>query len=157
MIETLFELVKASGVDRMNLSIQSSQGDRAAVCIQCILGEEPKDATDEQRELRQALAKPIVVEGVVGEVDAKLDEMITGYVRTAAPLANELVTNVEQAKGDLAKADKKVAKAKAKAAVKPNVAAGADEDSDADADADAEEEEQQEQEEEFKPESADSL
>jgi len=156
MIETLFELVKASGVDRMNLSIQSSQGERATVCIQCILGEEPKDATEEQRELRQALAKPIVVEGVVGEVDAKLDDILTGYVRTAAPLANELVTNVEQVKGDLAKADKKVAKAKAKAAQKPTAATtGTEDDLDADAEADAEE--QQEQEEEFNPDSAESL
>jgi len=156
MIETLFELVKASGVDRMNLSIQSSQGERATICIQCILGEEPKDATEEQRELRQALAKPIVVEGVVGEVDAKLDDILTGYVRTAAPLANELVTNVEQVKGDLAKADKKVAKAKAKAAQKPTAATtGTEDDLDADAEADAEE--QQEQEEEFNPDSAESL
>jgi PRTRC genetic system protein E len=152
MIETLFELVKASGVDRMNLSIQSSQGERATVCIQCILGEEPKDATDEQRELRQALAKPIVVEGMVGEVDAKLDDILTGYVRAAAPLANELVTNVEQVKGDLAKADKKVSKAKAKAAEKPKTATvSAEEGLEEGA------EEEQEQEEEFDPESADSV
>lgn len=146
MIETLFELVKTSGVDRMNLSIQSSQGERATVCIQCILGDEPKDATDSQRELRQALAKPILVEGVVGEVDAKLDDILTTYVRAAVPLTGDLVTNVEHVKSDLSKAEKKVAKTKAaeKAEAKVNEQTN-------------ESGVQQQDEEEFNPESADSV
>ncbi len=112
MIETLFDLLKVSAVERMNLSIQSAQGNRVGVCIQCILGAEPKDATEEQSELRRALAMPILIEGVVGEVDAKLDELLTGFVRAAAPLAGSLVTNVGEVKDGLDKAGKKAAKEK---------------------------------------------
>lgn len=112
MIETLFDLVKCSGVERMNLSIQAAQGNRVAVCIQCILGAEPKEATEEQSELRRALAMPILIEGLVGEVDAKLDEIVTGFVRAAAPITKTLVTNVGHLKEDLAKAGKKAANAK---------------------------------------------
>lgn len=119
MIETLFQLVRASGIERMNLSIQSSTGDRATVCVQCILGSEPKDATPEQRDLRHALAQPIAIEGLVGEVDAKLDEILTNYVKAATPLANSLITNIADVKSGLEKADKKQSKANQKASEAP--------------------------------------
>lgn len=139
MIETLFQLVKSSGVDRMNLSIQSIQGERASVCIQCILGDEPEKPSEDQRVLREALSRPIVVEGVVGEVDAKLDELLTAFVKQAAPLASALVTNVAQVKDKLSGAAKAVAKAKATdkpkddgGAVAPKEAEHQDEEFDAD-------------------------
>jgi hypothetical protein len=104
MIETLQELVKASGVERMTLSIQNTSEARVAVAIQCVLGQEPKEPSDIQRVLRQALAQPILVEGITGEVDAKLDSLLTEYVRAVRPHADSLITNVKVAKDKVERA-----------------------------------------------------
>ncbi len=108
MIETLQELVKASGVERMTLSIQNTSEARVAVAIQCVLGPEPKEPAENQRELRQALAHPILVEGITGEVDAKLDSLLTEYVRAVRPHADALITNVKAAKDKVEKAGESV-------------------------------------------------
>lgn len=109
MIETLQELVKASGVERMTLSIQNTSEARVAVTIQCVLGQEPKEPSESQRVLRQALAQPILVEGITGEVDAKLDGLLTEYVRAVRPYADALITNAKVAKEKVEKAGESVA------------------------------------------------
>lgn len=109
MIETLQELVKASGVERMTLSIQNTSEARVAVTIQCVLGQEPKEPSESQRVLRQALAQPILVEGITGEVDAKLDGLLTEYVRAVRPYADALITNTKVAKEKVEKAGESVA------------------------------------------------
>lgn len=106
MIENLNELVKNGGVKKMHLTIESTSQTRVAVTIQCILGAEPNDPSEEQRALRQALSQPILVEGITGEVDAKLDELLTDYVRTVTPHVDSLVTNVEIAKKQISAAGK---------------------------------------------------
>ena len=122
MIETLNELVKTAGVERMNLSIQSTSDARVAVEIQSILGPEPKEASDDQKALRKALSTPILVEGITGEVDAKLDSLLTDYVRSVKPHADSLETNVEKAKQDVASASK-TAKTKKAGKSESNVSA----------------------------------
>jgi len=98
MIEIFHELVKTSGVERMTLSIQSISETRVAVVIQNVLGPEPKEPTENQRGLRQALAQAILVEGMAGEVDAKLDSLLFEYVRAVRPYAETLITNAKAAK-----------------------------------------------------------
>ncbi len=112
MIETLHELALASGIERMNLSIQAESESKATVVVQCILGTSPKDATDEQQKLREALSQPIVIRGVVGEVDAKLDSLLTDYVRSVQPFAESIETSTEKAKEKVTKAGKEAAKTK---------------------------------------------
>lgn len=112
MIETLHELALASGIERMNLSIQAESESKATVVVQCILGASPKDATEEQQKLREALSQPIVIRGVVGEVDAKLDSLLTDYVRSVQPFAESIETSTEKAKEKVTKAGKEAAKTK---------------------------------------------
>lgn len=112
MIETLHELALASGIERMNLSIQADSKSKATVVVQCILGASPKDATEEQQNLREAFSQPIVIRGVVGEVDAKLDSLLTDYVRSVQPFAESIETSTDKAKEKIAKAGKEAAKAK---------------------------------------------
>lgn len=112
MIETLHELALASGIERMNLSIQAESESKATVVVQCIFGASPKDATDEQQNLREALSQPIVIRGVVGEVDAKLDSLLTDYVRSVQPFAESIETSTEKAKEKVTKAGKEAAKTK---------------------------------------------
>lgn len=112
MIETLHELTLASGIERMNLSIQADSKSKATVVVQCILGAAPKDATDEQQKLREALSQPIVIRGVVGEVDAKLDSLLTDYVRSVQPFAESIETSTEKAKEKVTKAGKEATKTK---------------------------------------------
>jgi PRTRC genetic system protein E len=110
MIEQLSELVSASGVSRMNLSIQNEGGsDQVAVVIQCVLGQAPENASDQQKALRAALAMPITVSGYVGEVDVKLEEMLYQYVHKVKPVLNSLTTNIEKVieKTDAAGVEKK--------------------------------------------------
>ena len=112
MIETLHELALASGIERMNLSIQADSKSNATVVVQCILGASPKDATEEQQNLREAFSQPIVIRGVVGEVDAKLDSLLTDYVRSVQPFTESIETSTEKAKEKVAKAGKEAAKTK---------------------------------------------
>lgn len=112
MIETLHELALASGIERMNLSIQADSKSKATVVVQCILGASPKDATEEQQNLREAFSQPIVIRGVVGEVDAKLDSLLTDYVRSVHPFTESIETSTEKAKEKVAKAGKEAAKTK---------------------------------------------
>lgn len=112
MIETLHELTLTSGIERMNLSIQADSESRTTVVVQCILGAAPKDATDEQQKLREALSQPIVLRGVVGEVDAKLDSLLTDYVRSVLPFAESIETSTDKAKEKVTKAGKEAARTK---------------------------------------------
>lgn len=112
MIEILHELVQASGIERINLSIQAESKSKVTVVVQSILGASPKDACDEQQQLREALAQPIVIRGVVGEVDAKLDSLLASYVRSVQPYATSIETSTEKAKEKVSKAGKEAAKNK---------------------------------------------
>ena len=102
MIETLNELANASGVQRLMLSIQPMSETRVAVTIQSILGAEPDNPSEDQVKLRQALAAPVVVEGITGEVDAKIEQILADYVQSVRPKADRLVTNIEKVKESVA-------------------------------------------------------
>ncbi|RYY74517.1 MAG: hypothetical protein EOO52_13210 [Gammaproteobacteria bacterium] len=127
MIENLFQLVQSAGVERLHLSIQPSKRERVAVCIQCILGDEPDKATEDQQSLRQALSVPIIIEGIAGEVDAKLDVILNDYVKKAVPLSDRLLTNADQVKRELSKVSAANLKEKAKVPeAKADVTSGLD-------------------------------
>lgn len=97
MIETLHELANSSGVERIAITIQSQGSSRVAVTIQSVLGCAPSDITPEQSSLRAALSQPVSVEGFAGEVEAKIDGLLTAYVRSVRPHADNLATNADKA------------------------------------------------------------
>lgn len=111
MIETLQAIVESANVERLNLSIQTVSESRTAVIVQAILRPEPDKASDDQRRLRKALASPIMVEGLTGEVDAKLDSILTKYVESVRLPMQTLVTNVDKVAEDVAEAQKPTSEA----------------------------------------------
>lgn len=96
MIELFHELAIASGISRMNISIQAISKSNVAVVIQAVLESAPENLSQEQQSLREALASPIIVKGLAGEVEARLDALLSDYVSSIKPLADSLEVQVEK-------------------------------------------------------------
>ncbi len=104
MIECLHELATSAGVQRINISIQAASNQKVGVVIQSILGAAPQNLTEEQNALREALAMPISIEGLAGEVEAKLDSLLSDHVASVKPHADSLEVQLEKSKANVKKA-----------------------------------------------------
>lgn len=120
MIECLHELANSAGVQRINISIQAASNQKVAVVIQSILGAEPNNPSEQQSALREALAMPISIEGLAGEVEAKLDSLLSNHVASIKPHADSLEVQMEKSTAKASKANKKDATEESDAEVKPS-------------------------------------
>lgn len=118
MFEELKELAVAGGIDRFVISLNASSADAISVSVQSILGAAPSAPTPEQAKIREALSQPLMVSGTAGEVDARMDSLLTEYVTSIRPTASLYKTNLPDV-------DKAVAAAEAATAVKPEKKAAA--------------------------------
>lgn len=120
MIETLSQLAASSGISRLTVSIQPQSESRVAVTIQSILGAEPPTPTEAQKKLRMALAQPVLIDGLPGEIDAKIESILDDYLGRVRPHADGLKTNAEEAAKAVEKAGAEAAKEKAEEKGEPS-------------------------------------
>lgn len=107
MIETLHTIATKAGMKSVNVSIQSESETKTCVTIQCIPHPLKEKAGDEVVALRDVLARPLIVKGLPGEIEAKLSEHLSDYLNTVIPHMTSLETQIVDLGKDAKSAGKK--------------------------------------------------
>lgn len=99
------------GADKVQFTISRIAGDQVQLLLQPTLDKEPEGLTDELRQVRAALARPVVIRDTVAGLDARLSE----FLKPAGAVRAEVAFSYESALAEIKAAAEK---AKAKAAEK---------------------------------------
>ena len=108
MIEILHDLAAQAGLNKVSVQIQAKSNSTAAVTIQCIPHPLKEGATDAQKKLRDALATPIALTGIAGEVEARLDTLLLDYLKTVKPHVASLDVQLDKIEESLKSSNKEV-------------------------------------------------